>query len=157
LQWRKTLEAQPDWILVLDADELFEDAIRDHIRSLIDQTEVDAIQFRLYDMWNERQYREDAFWRAHEGYWTLLVRPNPGMLDAWPAQNQHAGRFPASAAGLRAWTCRIRLKHLGWMTPEERAAKAARYQQLDPEGRFGNRGQYDSILDPNPSLIDWID
>lgn len=157
LQWRRTLEAQPDWILALDADELFEDAIRDHIRALVDQTEVDAIQFRLYDMWNERQYREDAFWRAHEGYWTLLVRPVPGMAEEWPAQNQHPGRFPSSTAGLRAWTCRIRLKHFGWMRPEDRAAKAARYRSLDPEGTFGIKAQYDSILDEHPNLVDWTD
>jgi hypothetical protein len=157
LQWRRTLEAQPDWILALDADEIFEDSIRDHIRALVDQTEVDAIQFRLYDMWNERQYREDAFWRAHEGYWTLLVRPVPGMAEEWPAQNQHAGRFPASAASLRAWTCRIRVKHLGWMRPEDRIDKAARYRDLDSEGTFGHQAQYDSILDEHPNLVDWTD
>jgi hypothetical protein len=157
LQWRKTLEARPDWILALDADELFEDSIRDYIRALVDQTEVDAIQFRLYDMWNERQYRDDAYWRAHEGYWTLLVRPVPGMADDWPPFKQHAGRFPLSAAALPAWTCRIRLKHLGWMNPTDRAEKAARYRRLDPRGEFGCTAQYDSILDESPNLVDWID
>lgn len=43
----------------------FLDAIRTQIRSLVDQTAVDAVFFRLYDMWNATQYRSDPNWSSH--------------------------------------------------------------------------------------------
>ncbi len=155
LQWEHTLAADPDWILNLDADEQFEDAIRPMIRSLVDQTEVDAVLFRLYDMWNATQYRSDENWRSHAVHRPLLVRPVPGMEVSWPERAQHAGRFPPSVSELDYWTCSVRLRHLGWADPADRRAKHERYRQLDPRGEWGSASHYASILDPNPTLVDF--
>jgi len=155
IQWEHTLAAQPDWILNLDADERFEDAIRDHVRSLVDQVDVDAISFRMYDMWNETQYRSDGLWFGHTAHRILLLRPVPGMAADWPAADQHAGRFPPSAQQLAQWTCTVRLQHLGWATDEVRRAKQERYRRLDPDGRWGSAAQYASILDEDPRLVDF--
>jgi hypothetical protein len=155
LQWEHTVAAGADWILALDADERFEDAIRDHIRSLVDHTEVDAISFRLYDMWNATQYRNDGLWRAHDLYRIFLVRPVPGMAADWPPAAQHAGRFPPSVDALAQWTSTIRLQHLGWSTEAARQAKYARYRRLDPDARWGSHEQYESILAPSPTLLDF--
>lgn len=155
LQWEHTLAAEPDWILNLDADELFEDAIRDLLPALVDQTQVDAYSFRLYDMWSPTQYRSDEQWSAHTFHRVLLVRPVPGMPAEWPPSDQHAGRFPPSVEELAQWTCSVRLKHLGWATDEVRRAKHDRYLRLDPDGRWGSTAQYRSILDEAPSLVDF--
>lgn len=155
LQWEHTLAVRPDWILSLDADELFEDEIRVHIRSLVDQTDVDAVLFPLHDMWNATQYRSDERWRSHTVLRPFLVRPVPGMDPTWPAQRQHAGRLPPSVSELDFWTCSVRLKHLGWADPEDRRAKYARYRQHDPDGDWSSAGHYASILDPAPTLVDF--
>jgi len=155
LQWEHTLAAEPDWILNLDADEVFEDAIRDHVRALVDQTLVDAISFRLYDMWNETQYRADEHWRAHTFHRIFLMRPVPGMAADWPEADQHAGRFPPAVHDLEQWTCTVRLKHLGWSSEAVRHAKHDRYRRLDPDGRWGSAAHYASILDEDPALVDF--
>jgi hypothetical protein len=155
LQWEHTLAAGPDWILNLDADELFEDGIRDHVRSLVDQTAVDAISFRLFDMWNATQYRSDAHWHAHDLYRVFLVRPVPGMAADWPPSDQHAGRFPPAVHGLSQWTCTVRLQHFGWATEPLRARKLERYRRLDPDGHWGSKAHYDSIEDDAPVLLDF--
>ena len=49
----------------------------------------------------------------------------------------------------------LRLKHYGWAKAEDRRAKYLRYQQLDPECKFGWREQYESILDENSNLVAW--
>lgn len=155
IQWEHTLAAEPDWILNLDADERFEDAIRDHVRLLVDQVDVDAIAFRIYDMWNDTQYRSDGLWLGHTTHRILLLRPVPGMAADWPASDQHAGRFPPSAGQLAQWTCTVRLQHLGWSTDAVRRAKHERYMRLDPEGRWGRLEQYASVLDEDPRLVDF--
>jgi hypothetical protein len=155
IQWQHTMAARPDWILNLDADEIFEDAIRGFVRALVDQTEVDAISFRLFDMWNDTQYRSDGHWYAHTNHRILLARPVPGMAADWPESDQHAGRFPPAVEELAQWTCTVRLKHLGWATEELRRTKHDRYRQLDPEGRWGSAEQYASILDDAPALVEF--
>ena len=73
-QWEETLKTNPDWILNLDADEMFEKRFVYEIRNLLDQKDYDVFNFRLYDFWNETHYREDPFWRSHLTYRPLLVR-----------------------------------------------------------------------------------
>ncbi|MFZ5828403.1 MAG: glycosyltransferase [Bacillota bacterium] len=156
-QWELALTMEPDWILCLDADELFEERIRRDLRDLVNQGRFDAVAFRLYDFWDEAHYREDRWWRAHQFYRPFLVRPLPELEASWPARDQHCGRFPTAVARLPALQSPVRLKHLGWSRPEDRQRKYQRYMQLDPDGRFGIREQYHSILDPNPHLVRWIE
>jgi hypothetical protein len=54
-------------------------------------------------------------------------------------------------------TSELRVKHYGWATKEDRLAKAKRYQELDPEVKYGSKGQYDSILDEHPNLVAWTE
>lgn len=157
IQWQATLATEPDWVLCLDADEVFEDAIRGEIRGLIDQTTWDAVAFRLYDFWDAEHYRDDEWWRAHHHYRPFLVRVLPGMPVDWPAAAQHAGRFPPGVMELPMTTSEVRLKHLGWSTHRERHRKYERYRRLDPQARLGVRQQYEAILDIEPTLRQWVE
>ncbi|HEY9724288.1 MAG TPA: glycosyltransferase [Oscillatoriaceae cyanobacterium] len=152
-QWELALAERSDWILVLDADEIFEDGMRTGIRRLIDQDQYDAIAFRLYDFWDEARYRDDAYWCAHRFHRPFLVRRVPGRPVIWQETDQHCGRFPQDVMHLRMAQSELRLKHLGWASERDRQAKFARYQRLDPDGRFGSAAQYQSILDPQPNLV----
>lgn len=154
-QWELTLRAEPDWILFLDADEMFEDRIRDAIRPMIDQTTLDVICFRLYDMWDMEHYREDEYWRAHLIYRPFLIRYRPDFPYRWKETAQHCGRMPVNVLELPSATSQIRLKHYGWAKPSDREAKYRRYMELDPNGLHGVMGQYQSILDQHPRLLRW--
>lgn len=153
--WEMAVAADPEWILILDADEIFEERMVHEAKLIAANTEEDVVSFRLYDMWTEECYREDACWNAHMTYRPFMVRYKPDFLYRWRETPQHCGRFPENIGQLRGTKSEIRVKHLGWMRPTDRLVKYYRYKLLDPEGRYGNREQYLSILDPKPNLRRW--
>ncbi len=154
-QWYETLKAEPDWVLCLDADELFEDSFTTEVRQLINQDAVDLYSFRLYDFWDETHYREDSYWCAHQFYRPFLIRPQQQFDYIWEESPQHCGRFPKNIYELPNALSALRLKHLGWSRPELRREKLERYMQFDPGAKYGIKEQYGSILDAAPNLVEW--
>ncbi|WP_406543585.1 glycosyltransferase family 2 protein [Clostridium ljungdahlii] len=153
--WEITASTNPDWILFLDADEIFEDRICKVIRELINQPNFDYYAFRLYDMWDENHYREDFYWKSHKYYRPFLIRYQPNFNYNWQEKPLHCGRIPENIFSLPGCICYVKLKHLGWSTKELRQSKYIRYLKADPEGKYGILEQYKSILDENPRLIKW--
>lgn len=154
-QWRETVKTNPDWILALDADEIFEDKIVPAIAKLLNQTEFDVFSFRLYDFWDRHRYREDRWWQAHFFYRPLLVRYVPSFPYRWKETPQHCGRLPCNITELNWTVSPLRVKHFGWANQKDREFKYQRYLKLDPHGEFGIPEQYNSIMDPDPHLIRW--
>lgn len=154
-QWERTIRTHPDWILNMDADEMFEDRFHSQVEALLDQQDYDAIYFRLYDMWSDTHYREDRFWCAHHTYRPFLVRYRPDVAYQWKESAQHCGRYPLSIAQFPYLCHPARLKHLGWSRKEDRIEKYERYMRLDPNGTYGWPEQYESILDEHPHLVEW--
>lgn len=154
-QWSETIKTNPDWILNIDADEIFEEGFWDNIQDIINKTDIDVYSFRLYDMWDEKHYREDKYWNAHSIYRPFLLRYRPQFDYIWNEKAQHCGRFPANMGTLKSATSEFRVQHFGWATPEDRTEKYKRYQLLDPDATYGIKEQYDSILDKDPNLIKW--
>ena len=154
--WEMAVKTHPEWIIILDADELFEENVSEKLQELLSHSsQVDYLSFRLFDMWTETQYRDDPLWQAHKWYRPFIVRNIPGFQAQWQETPQHCGRFPKNIIDLRGGTSLLRIKHLGWIRPQDRLAKYHRYQALDPNGTYGNLEQYRSILDPNPKLFVW--
>lgn len=153
--WELAIATEPDWILILDADEIFENKIYETIRELAKAQEIYHYSFRLYDMWTEDAYREDTYWRAHTIYRPFMIRYVPEINYVWKETPQHCGRLPLNLYELPGTLSELRLKHLGWMKEEDRLYKYNRYQQLDPKAVYGISEQYESILDANPNLILW--
>ena len=155
--WDMAIKTNPDWLLCLDADELFEDKAQFKIDALLNQPTYDWYGFRLFDMWDEVNYRDDQHWNAHHRYWISLIRYQPNFEYQWRETGQHCGRFPCNLDELPGRGDGLRIKHLGWMKEEDRKAKFERYKKNDPGFLIGNAGQYKSILDKNPRLSVWID
>lgn len=155
--WDLTVQTNPHWILILDADEIFEDRAIQDLKLLASHPDAEVYYFRLYDMWNENHYREDTYWQAHLHYRPLMVRFKPSFCCQWRETPQHCGRFPMNITELKGACSELRLKHLGWMKPEDRLSKFQRYMELDPLGEHGILKQYLSVLDPNPHLLLWVD
>lgn len=156
-QWEETLKTNPDWILVLDADEIFEDKFKTEIHNIIADRSVDAVYFRLYDFWDENHYRDDQYWSAHKFFRPFLIRNKPGAEYKWKETSQHCGRLPLNVFGYKYKTSQLRLKHYGWVRPDIRKEKYDRYMNLDPGARYGWKEQYESILDPEPNLVTWTE
>lgn len=157
LLWKETCKYGPDWILSIDADELFEDSFSQNVRKLIDQDQFDWVGFRMYDFWNGyTHYREDEHWNLHKRHTRMLVRYLPGFPYYFLQLDHHAHRLPLSYNALPGCLSDYRVKHLGWAGNEqERFRKYKRYMELDPEGKWGTREHYESILDPSPRLLEW--
>jgi glycosyltransferase involved in cell wall biosynthesis len=146
-----------DWIIILDADELFNDEMK--LRSILKSPEfgdINLVGFKLYDMWTESQYRYDKLWNAHERYWLMCVRYHENSYH-FNASKLHCGRWPNEIVKLSMEELfvinGIYIKHMGWSTYQDRLNKYNRYIKLDPGGKFGILEQYNSILDVNPNLI----
>jgi glycosyltransferase involved in cell wall biosynthesis len=154
-QWEETIKTNPNWILSLDADEMFEEKFAHQVEDILQQELYDALYFRLYDMWDDSHYREDAFWKAHQFYRPFMIRYRSDVDYTWKETAQHCGRFPINIYHFKYFCHPARIKHFGWASSEDRKKKYQRYMELDPEGKFGWKAQYDSILDENPHLIPW--
>lgn len=155
--WNLTLTTKPDWILCLDADEIFEVRGKNEIIKIVNQPHYDLVGFRLYDFWNDKQYREDKYWNAHFRYWPLLLRYQPFFDYKWKETPQHCGRFPCNIADLPSTICDLRIKHMGWSKKGDRLKKYERYLSLDIDAKYGIKEQYETILDECPNLIDWVE
>lgn len=154
-QWTETIKRNPNWILNLDADEIVEESFWDNAQKLVDNINYDCYCFRLYDMWDKTHYREDEYWNAHSISRPFLMRYQPDFNYAWNQTAQHCGRFPMNTFSLPKAESKFRIKHLGWSTVKDRLKKAKRYELLDPDAIYGNKDQYDSIMDVNPNLVKW--
>ena len=154
-QWHATAQLNPSWILNLDADEYFEDRFAHEVHRLLADPSANTYCFRLYDFWNEHQYREDEYWRAHFTYRPFLTRYAAGFPYVWNEWKLHCGRFPRNVMDMMPTLSPLRLKHWGWARESDRRLKAERYERLDPGARYGWKEQYDSILSSNPRLMDW--
>ncbi|QDH20846.1 glycosyltransferase family 2 protein [Saccharibacillus brassicae] len=157
-QWEATIQEDPDWILNVDADEVFEELFNTNIHVIVQRADVKTVSFRLYDMWDSTHYREDEYWYAHNTLRPFMIRYCPDAEYEWLEEKQHCGRFPKNILniGLNAKSD-LRLKHLGWSRKEDREFKYKRYQLLDVEKNDIRSQQYESILDENPNLIAWKD
>lgn len=153
-QWEETIATNPDWILFLDADEILENKYIKIKECLLSNNDIDLYCFRVYDMWNETHYREDALWQ-NKVYHKFLLRYQPNFKYKFLKKKQHCGRMPANVAYLPYSELDIRVKHYGWSNEKERRIKYERYKKLDPDGKFGNIKQYESIMDDNPNLIEF--
>lgn len=154
-QWEAVVKTNPEWILSLDADEIFEAGFPGELDSLLRADNCDLFCFRLYDFWDDNHYREDMYWRSHQSYRPFLLRYREDFTYLWNDLPQHCGRLPENIFELPHQLSSLRLKHLGWSKPEYRLEKYLRYMLLDPDGQYGWKEQYLSILDQHPHLVPW--
>ncbi len=156
-QWQETTKTNPDWILALDADEVFEAQFTQQVRALVENATVDAYYFRLYDFWDMEHYRNDQLWCAHNYYRPFLIRYKPDIAYSWYDMAQHCGRYPREIREFSYQLSHLRLKHYGWARADDRIKKYQRYKLLDPDGTFGSSAHYESILDEHPTLTQWAE
>lgn len=154
-QWNETVSTNPDWILLLDADEVFEEKFKNGVNELINNDACDVYLFRLYDFWDAEHYRDDNLWHAHTVYRPFMIRYRQDATYVFLKTGQHCGRMPLNAFSFPNKISHFRIKHLGWAKEADRIQKFNRYLALDPQGQYGSLAQYHSILDPNPKLTKW--
>lgn len=152
-QWEETIKLKPNWILFLNANDIFENRMKESIKYLVQNSDIDLYCFRCYDMWNETHYRSDKYWQGHLNYRPMLLRYQPFLKNKYNKLNQQCGILPNNIWLLNKCNSDIRCKHMGWSREEDRIRKYKRYMKLDGDGKFGNLNQCKSIIDKRPNLI----
>ena len=76
LLWKAACAEGPDWLLAVDADEIFEDRMK---RGSSFPGRSGSFRlgpaFRMYDFWDGMtHYREDELWQLHKRHTIALVR-----------------------------------------------------------------------------------
>ena len=144
-----------DWFVCFDGDELMLGEHIPYLKHLLGvlSPQIDAIGMKLYDMWSDTHYRSDNLWCIHNFFYPFIIR----YIDKeylWPDKKLHCGRLPHNSAQAMIPTM-IPVKHMGWADKDERKKKYDRYMKTDPQGVHGIMAQYVSILDDNPSLVEF--
>jgi glycosyltransferase involved in cell wall biosynthesis len=154
-----TYALDPEWIIAVDADELYEsDKMKEHLPHIMSQTQADWVGFRFYDMWDDEQhYRDDDIWPAGNSYAPRMFRVKPGMEYEFENVRRHCGSIPANVLRCPGVNSSVRVKHLGWMKPEDRDKKYLDRITDDPNNEFFPQEVYDAILDEHPKLVEWDD
>ena len=129
-------EQGADWILSVDADEVFEmDRERAQRLMRLADPHVKVLGFHWYTFWepSHTYFRADGIFGNMSGY--RMYRCEPGQRIVLGTENGlHCGNIPQFPAGAARYTD-IRVRHLGYDTEALRRAKYARYRQLDPSPR----------------------
>lgn len=163
LLWDKCIEFVDDkfntWISILDADELITEKSLQYIREIIEDanlTEADSIGYHFYDMWDINHFRDDVYWCAHRSPTVHIIKYNLYKNYVWNNKKLHCGRFPKNAF-CNIYASNIKVKHMGYITLESRKKKYESYMKLDGNGRYGIMEQYNSILDENVNLVEFVE
>lgn len=138
---RKILEHKPDWILVLDADEVVPTVTREILEELTIGRE--SCFFYVTNLWDDEQhYKKSAsfwnvrFYKADESKGTQFLR-----------KALHCGNAPPyfyTKSAKESYVPHI-LLHRGLMDVNVRQAKVDRYNQYDPNAKYKGREYYDLL------------
>jgi len=145
-----------DWILAIDCDEKLWATRRDlSLRDLMEQSKYDVLNVKFYHMWNDTQYRVDKAWRPGNSSRMFRYYRNGRFKDSRLAcgseptyvQDLIRNRKYLSESGLV-------MQHLGYVRDEDKHAKYERYMAIDG-GDFHAKQHIESIIDPEPELVNW--
>jgi len=144
-----------DWVVAIDADEILYTMDNESIKDTLDKSPFDVVNVRRCEMWDENSYRVDKMWAPHNttrifryaanGVYKdkrLACGSEPTYVDEWVR------------LGNRWYDNPFIMQHLGYARLEDRVSKHERYMTLD-KGEFHNIIHLQSILDNNPTLINW--
>lgn len=110
-----------DWVVSLDADEVFSSNFKDWAREFIkSNTEYTRVSFKLLDMWTPTHYRIDGLWSPPITRMFMYKDEPFGMTGTI-----HCGCLPYYSwiYGKEEIRTDIRLKHLGWVREEDKERK----------------------------------
>lgn len=147
-----------DWILAIDCDEMLyniNDLENQNIKDVLASSEKDVVNVRFYHMWNSLQYRVDKLWAPNNSSRIFRYINGGTFLDKELACGSEPTYVVQWIRQGNYWVhSGLIMQHLGYIHNQDKESKYERYSQLDG-GKFHNLNHINSIIDPNPVLIDW--
>lgn len=126
----------PDWILLIDADEVFEKHLTRKIVEKYMHSGHDRVQFRMFNFWLSKKY-----FRIDRDWFLYTLRPQRQMfrnLEGIYFQDIKVHYGPIQGINPKAYTSPFRIKHYGYVEKEEVDRKIQMYATVDE----GERNYY---------------
>jgi glycosyltransferase involved in cell wall biosynthesis len=128
------LSLDPDWIVFLDPDEVFDRSGENgEIRNLCqygEEHEIDAFSFLYYNLWKGKEnYRTDELWNKN---WQPKLWKNTGNLRFELKEGLHLHQYPLGLTTIKKTM--IKLIHYGFSTTDAINNKYSTYEHLGQSG-----------------------
>lgn len=150
--------SEGDWIIAIDCDEKLyniNNLNNPDINSVLNQSPFDVVNVRFYHMWNENQYRVDKLWAPNNSSRIFRFKSNGKFVDRKLACGSEPTYVVEDIRRKNYWLqSGLIMQHLGYTYDDDKQNKYMRYMNLD-KGEFHNIKHIESIIDPNPTLINW--
>lgn len=135
---QKAIEHGATWVISVDGDEVYEDKFIAMVPRLMKNPNPHVMAYwcnwrTIWDRDFEGNglYRADGIFGGFQNYRFFKVLPNAKIEKNENIYNHHCGSSPAFPAENLQWL-NVRVKHLGYDTPEQRKLKHSFYKKNDP-------------------------
>jgi GT2 family glycosyltransferase len=150
-------EAKMDWVFSLDADEVVEDKVdRKYIEKLINTSDpmCQGYAVHYYTFWNDEQhFNSGDVWKNMCGNRLVRLTGDPKIFLG-AKSTFHVGNIPFVPSDMSRISS-IRIKHYGYVHPEQRQRKYEWYERMDTdknEALIGHK-DYRHLIDENPIVL----
>jgi GT2 family glycosyltransferase len=151
-------EGKADWCISVDADELYEMKFVKKVQQLMAprNPHISAYWCQWKTIWkvdgDREWYRSDGIFGGFQNYRFFRLLPGQRIVSDHP-EGHHCGSAPQIPPENLGWA-NIRVKHLGYETPEIRQAKHAFYTGADhfKSARDIGNADYHHLVDDNVHL-----
>ena len=156
-------EGKADWCISVDDDEIYEDKFIDRVQKLMNpqNPEIFGYWCQWRTIWKKElgveYYRTDSVFGRFSNYRFFKLMKDQEISSKHP-EGHHCGSAPLMAPENLRW-CNIRVKHLGYDTPEQRQKKFDFYQTNDnfkTRQDIGNE-DYSHLIDMNVMVDKYIE
>ena len=133
----------PDWIIALDADEIFAPEFTRAEAERLAQTDEIAWYFLIVNLYNdEKHFAHSA---GIQRFWNIrFYKYLPEYGLQFQRKSLHCG-LGTPLAYRYGWHAPYYVLHYGLMLPEDRARKIERYRKYDPNRKFKAGAYYDEL------------
>ena len=147
----------PEWILMIDADEVFESKFKTEVKKIMAATDFFWFSFIHLHFWGDKiHYRIDKLWKPHNSA-IRLCRYAPDFSYNWGITPFACGSLPFNIFYQPGKRTDIVVKHYGYANPDDIKKKYEFYKEQDPLGRYHAKEHLESIGDKVVSLVQWND
>lgn len=144
-----------DWVLAIDCDEKLYHVDDLDVKQVLSKSEFDVVNVRFYHMWSETHYRVDKLWAPNNSSRIFRFKSGAGFQNKALACGSEPTYVPQWIRQRNYWKdSGLIMQHLGYTYDEDKKSKYERYSTLDG-GQFHALNHINSIIDPNPVLIQW--
>lgn len=143
-------EKNPDWVIAIDADEIFAPEFTREEAERLASTQEIAFQFLVVNLYNDEKHFAHS--TGIQRFWNVrFYKYLPEYGSQFLRKSLHCGIAPPIYYKY-AWHAPYYLLHYGLMKPEDRQKKAERYRLYDPNKKYKQGTYYDQLTQELPML-----